>query len=397
LGIEVNTVWLVAGALSTSFGLVVMLLRTRYTEHFERALRLWGESCLCIGIAFWMASSSQRAALSLASPSLGIVAITLQYLAVTDLKQQRRQLLWVRVPTALACVGYLWFGIVQPNITVGLFVVNAIRTVFLARIAVSFAQPEGGRRQFVDMLAGAIFAIVAFSALAVVLDMVRSHQFDGGYNFSSPRTGYAVIVITVSQAILFTLFILAMTERLNQELKHQSMHDPLTSLFNRRAIEEIGFHQQSLSLRSGQPFSVFMIDVDHFKQINDAHGHATGDAVLKSVAAALHAGLRNEDYLGRWGGDEFCVLLPGADREEAKVIAGRILANFRSLNLSVGDESVATEVSMGIASVEQNGGGFEALLHLADSALYEAKRAGRGRYVFAGSVETATDAALSSR
>lgn len=364
-----------------------MVLRSRYADHYERALRLWGESCLCIGVAFWMASSSTRAAVSLASPSIGIVAITLQYLAITELKQQRRQLLWVRLPTIIAAASYLWFGVVQPNVAAGLFVVNVIRTVFLARIGISFAQPEGERRPFVDMMAGAVYATVAFSAFAVVVDLVRSHEFVRTYNFSAPRTGYAIIVITVSQAILFTLFILAMTERLNHELKHQSMHDPLTNLFNRRAIEEIGFHQTSLSLRSGQPFTVFMIDVDQFKPINDTHGHAAGDVVLKSVATALRTALRNEDYLCRWGGDEFCVLLPGAAREEAEAIADRILTIFQTLNLHVVDIPVRTNVSIGIASVDQSIGGFDALLEFADAALYEAKRAGRGRYVFAGSLE----------
>jgi len=390
LGIEVNTVWLVAGALSTSFGLLVMLLRSRYTGHFEAALRLWGESCLCVGIAFWMASSSPRAALSLASPSLGILAITLQYLAVVELKQQRRQRLWVQLPFTVALASYVWFGVVQPNVAAGLFVVNVLRTVVLARIAVSFAQPEDGQHQFVDVLAAGVYSIVAFSAMAVVVDLVRIHDFAGVYDFNSPRTGYAIMVITVSQAILFTLFILAMTERLNHELKHQSMHDPLTNLFNRRAIEEIGFHQKSLSLRSGQPFTVFMIDVDHFKPINDTHGHAAGDAVLKSVATALREGLRNEDYLGRWGGDEFCVLLPGADRDEAEAIADRILAIFPTLNLSVGDKPVATNVSIGIASVDESVAGFDVLLDIADNALYEAKRAGRARYVFAGSTAAQT-------
>lgn len=387
MGLEVKTVWLVAGILSTSCGLLVMILRSRYTDHLGRAVHLWGGSCLCIGSAFLLSSSSQRAALSLVSLLIGSLAITLQYLAVTELKQQKRQLFWARVPVIATAAVYVWFGLIHPNITIGLLLTNVIRLAFFLRISASFAEREDGERQFVDLLAAAVYLALALATLALLAVLLWNHHFNGPYNFGTPRTGITVTAIAVAQAVLFALFLLAIAERLNEQLKHQAMHDPLTNLFNRRAIEEIGFHQKSLSLRSGQAFSVFMIDIDHFKQINDAHGHATGDSILKTVADRLTSGLRTEDYLGRWGGDEFCVLLPGATREEAVQVAERVMAIFSQMETAVGEKAISMGISMGIASSGESIGGFDALIALADTALYEAKRAGRSRYAFAPSAE----------
>jgi diguanylate cyclase (GGDEF)-like protein len=383
MGLEVQIVWLVAGILSASFGILVMMLRSRYQGYLGRAFQLWGWSCLCIGFAFWMASGSQHAALSLASPSLGIVAITLQYLAVTELKQQRRQKIWARLPWMAACAIYLWFGLVQPNITIGLFLLNILRLMFFLRLSASFAHREDGQRQFVDMLAAVTYLLVAISTAVLIVNFVLTIHFAGSYNFNTARTAYTVASIVVAQAILFALFILAITERLNEQLKHQAMHDSLTNLFNRRAIEQIGFHQESHSSRSGQSLTVFMIDVDRFKEINDEFGHAIGDNALKSVAMALERGLRSEDYLGRWGGDEFCVLLPGATREVAATVAARVIDIVERLEIIVAGRRLTMGISVGIASAEENIGGFDALMGMADAALYEAKRAGRGRYWFA--------------
>ena len=117
-------------------------------------------------------------------------------------------------------------------------------------------------------------------------------------------------------------------------------------------------------------------------RVNDGHGHAVGDFILKSVAMALRRGLRDEDYLGRWGGDEFCVLLPGTNREQAEVVAERIMGIFETLEIEVGEKPIPLSISLGAASVDQSVGGFEVLLGMADAALYQAKEKGRAGYVF---------------
>ena len=393
MGLQVKTLWLVAGILSTCFGILVILLRTRYTGYLRNAFYLWGGSCLFIGIAFFLATPSPRAALSLISPLIGVLAITMQYVAVSELKQQGRGPMWMRLPLAVSCCGYFWFGYVQPNLALGLFLINIVRFVLYLRISWLIAQREDGRRQFVDLLAAGTFLLLGSSALGVILDFLRSHVFSSPYDFYAPRTLYTVTIVAVAEAVLFVLFILAITERLNDQLKHQAMHDPLTNLFNRRAIQEIGLHQKSHSLRAGHAFTVFLIDIDNFKQINDGHGHATGDRILQSVAIALRGSLRDEDYLGRWGGDEFCALLPEATRKDAALVADRVMNVFEHLDIPVQDRSLTMSISIGIASAEESGGGFDQLMAMADEALYQAKKAGRRRYIFASGTEKMAEAA----
>ena len=325
---------------------------------------------------------------------LGAAAMALQYMAVTELKQQKRQVLWVWVPLLSTCGVYWWSGVLRPNMTIGLIAFNVIRMAMMVRIAVSFDQKENGRRQFVDVIAAGVYVLLAMSTLVVVADFLRDRPLAPEYNLNSPRTVYNVATMAVSQSLLVTLFLLSITERLNLRFKEEARHDSLTGLFNRRAIEDIAYHQKALSLRMGQSFSVFMVDVDRFKGINDAYGHEVGDFILRSVAMALRRGLRTEDYLGRWGGDEFCVLLPGTTREQAEVVAERVMTIFQTLEIEVQEKPIGLSISLGAASVDHSVGGFEVLLRMADQALYRAKAKGRRGYVFAAPEATDTQSGL---
>lgn len=383
MGLDLRTVWLVGGVLSMSSGLLVMVLRRHYSEHMGRAMNLWGAGCLSVGAAFVLSAKSDRMAASVVPPLLGAAALAMQYLAVVELKRQKRLWAWVWGPLLLTGAGYLWFGWVAPNQTIALIVFNVLRMVMVVRIGTSFLRLENGRRPFVDVVAGCMYGLLAVSTMTVILNFLQTSHFTVQYNFNSPRTVYNVSAIAVSQSVLFSLFLLAITERLNLQFKQQAMHDPLTDLFNRRALEDIAFHQKALSLRMGQSFSVFMVDVDHFKRINDAYGHAVGDFILRSVALALRRGLRAEDYLGRWGGDEFCVLLPGTTREQAEMVAERVMTIFETLEIEVQETPIPLSISLGAASVDQSVGGFDVLLGMADQALYRAKEKGRRGYEFA--------------
>lgn len=163
-----------------------------------------------------------------------------------------------------------------------------------------------------------------------------------------------------------------------EELARLARQDPLTKLPNRRALEEELSRAVARAARSGEPLSAVVLDVDHFKQVNDRHGHAAGDAVLAAVAARAGAALRAGDLLARIGGEEFAVLLPGADLERAAEAAERIRAGIAAGPVGAMGLSLPVTVSLGCASLlpEEDG---RALLARADAKLYEAKNAGRNR------------------
>jgi two-component system cell cycle response regulator len=157
--------------------------------------------------------------------------------------------------------------------------------------------------------------------------------------------------------------------------------DPLTGLPNRRALEEELPRALARALRAGEPLSVVVLDVDRFKEVNDRHGHAAGDAVLAAVAGRAAAALRGSDVIARFGGEEFAVVLPGADLARAAEAAERIREAVAAEAVTAGGAALSVTVSLGCATLVPDERDARALLARADARLYEAKRAGRNRVV----------------
>ncbi|MCF6281887.1 MAG: sensor domain-containing diguanylate cyclase [Candidatus Polarisedimenticolaceae bacterium] len=167
------------------------------------------------------------------------------------------------------------------------------------------------------------------------------------------------------------------TERLKteQELQHKASFDGLTGIYNRLKFEELLEHALSEAKRYKRPVSLAMFDIDHFKLINDAHGHLVGDAVLKEVTALTQLCLREVDSLARWGGEEFMILAPETTLDGVTKIAEKIRNTIACYKFSgVGQVTV----SFGIAQIE-NSETEDALLKRVDDALYIAKQLGRNR------------------
>ena len=165
-------------------------------------------------------------------------------------------------------------------------------------------------------------------------------------------------------------------EQANVELQRLASTDPLTGLYNRRAILERSELCLHLARRYGAPYSLIMFDIDHFKAINDQHGHDVGDRVLLAMTDRVQQALRETDTLARWGGEEFLVLAPQSEGEETCRLAERL----RELVAQSEIDPVAGRVtaSFGVASVK-DGDSLEAVVKRADQCLYAAKRNGRNR------------------
>jgi|GEM_PF-1750916 len=155
--------------------------------------------------------------------------------------------------------------------------------------------------------------------------------------------------------------------------------DPLTGLYNRRQLFTLGAYELQHARRLNKPLSVLAIDIDHFKQINDTHGHLIGDEILRAAGHAFQSSLRQEDTLARIGGDEFMVLLPATDVFEAASVADRIRLAVQSRFIQTTRLPVQVTVSVGVALLTADIVDLDALLLRTDEALYAAKRAGRAR------------------
>jgi diguanylate cyclase len=170
--------------------------------------------------------------------------------------------------------------------------------------------------------------------------------------------------------------------KLNREVKHLAVTDSLTGLWNRRHFFHLGEQTLLHATRYISPVSLLMIDLDHFKKVNDTHGHAVGDEVLRELAFLLKKWVRKADIVARYGGEEFIVLLPEVNKASAFETAERIRSRLADAPIWVGDLSVSITTSIGVSEFAQKEREtLESLIKKADIALYEAKRAGRNQVV----------------
>lgn len=163
------------------------------------------------------------------------------------------------------------------------------------------------------------------------------------------------------------------------EIKLLAVTDPLSGLNNRRYFFELSEKTYEEAKNDNRPLSVIMLDVDHFKKVNDRYGHDVGDTVLKAVADVCKSSLRKEDILGRYGGEEFCITLKNTNLKEAEQVASRIRTSIENLEIEVNDIVVKITVSLGINELRDNHLDFRQILREADNALYKAKENGRNR------------------
>ena len=172
-------------------------------------------------------------------------------------------------------------------------------------------------------------------------------------------------------------FILMTKERTDNELMQTAYFDGLTGLLTRRRFVESARRELVRAERQHLRTSVLMLDLDHFKDVNDTYGHPVGDLVLQSFGAILHASLRSFDLVGRYGGEEFCVLLPGTGINEATIIAERIRSIANLTPVKARSATIQYTVSTGVVQAPPRPVSLEELVDRADQALYEAKAAGR--------------------
>ncbi len=172
--------------------------------------------------------------------------------------------------------------------------------------------------------------------------------------------------------------------RLREALRTQSVRDPLTGLYNRRYLEETLDREVRRAARAAQSLGFLMIDLDHFKNFNDTYGHDAGDAVLRETALFLAKGIRAEDFVCRFGGEEFVVILPTADLESSRARGERLRSKMRELTIMYQGKSLGmVTISVGVAAFPEHGRSPKELMAAADAALYQAKRGGRDRVVVA--------------
>ena len=175
-------------------------------------------------------------------------------------------------------------------------------------------------------------------------------------------------------------------ERINTlqaKLHEEAIRDPLTGLYNRRHLDEMLHIELSRSKRAGTPLTILLLDIDHFKNINDTHGHQIGDVALQSVATILKTNVRVGDVVCRYGGEEFILVFPGMKAMDGHVRAEVLRTLVTLQTITNEDQTLSVTISIGGSVYPQDGTTADELVSLADQALYRAKQNGRNRVEFA--------------
>jgi diguanylate cyclase (GGDEF)-like protein len=257
-----------------------------------------------------------------------------------------------------------------------------------ATFAFDLSQPlgvAGGMPYVVLPLLGLLARSARIVIVAAVLGTLLTF---GGMALSAPGSEFGIALVNrlMSVALIWIAAFaaiqhLSIGQRLGDQLRKQALTDPLTGLYNRRHVFACIDRELKRFNRYEIVFSVILIDADHFKQVNDNYGHGTGDATLRLISNVCMASVRETDIVGRFGGEEFIVLLPHTRVTEARVVAERIRHDLAVLSREQLDGAVLVTLSLGVAEVAPEIASFDALLAAADKALYAAKREGRDRVV----------------
>lgn len=288
--------------------------------------------------------------------------------------------------TAMVGVAAVWFTFFWPHLQARIIVVHVLLAVLIGGGARAVFR-RGGPRGRLPRITGALFVLVT------LLVLLRA-----GLELAWPTAPDQLLRVTpVNLActggllllpLLATVgFLLMCAESAQLQLERMARVDYLTGIFNRRAIEDLATRAISAARRHGAPLSIMIVDVDHFKLVNDEHGHECGDNALVEVVRRMREILRNEDLIGRQGGEEFVVVMPDIDLPSARGAAERLRRGFSDSPMAIhdGDDEIELPltISAGVAALDASDQQFSHLLRRADRAMYAAKAEGRNRVMAA--------------
>jgi diguanylate cyclase (GGDEF)-like protein/PAS domain S-box-containing protein len=215
---------------------------------------------------------------------------------------------------------------------------------------------------------------------AIVAPLIMGEHVLGALSLeSSSRAAFTESDLDLAVSFAATATAAIRNAQLHAEVQKQAITDTLTGIYNRRGFFELGRREVERALRFGRPLAAIMLDVDNFKRVNDNFGHQEGDRALQHLSDCLNNNIRKVDILGRYGGDEFSILLPEIDMFAASTVAERLRHSVFSMPIEIDKGSIQMTISLGIAKVSSDTPDLDTLLDRADQAMYAAKNAGRNR------------------
>lgn len=376
--IDLRSINLMTGIMCVAMGIVILGMQRNFPRTIK-GLGLWGLGPLLGMLAalfYGLEGTLPPSVATIGGNALALTSSGLMYFGTQRFyEQQVRWKLWASLG-GISLIGLSYFVLFQPDyrMRVAIFA-GALTILFVAHTRLLVQNGSGFAARFTATVMGLQTLVFATRLAAVYwVDTADATRF-------SPSPIHSAYFISFSfMVLLFLVGVLLMaSERVRAEFEHLATYDALTKALNRRVIRLAGEQELLRWQRYGHPFAVMVLDIDHFKQINDQHGHLVGDQVLQQVVAAVRKPLRKTDLLGRYGGEEFLILLAVTDGDTAHELAERIRGAVESTPM--GSDQLRRTISIGVTSVRDGDDSFDDLIARADIAVYRAKAMGRNRVV----------------
>ncbi len=376
LGFDPRSFIIISAVLGLLCAFVFFALRRSFPRDIQ-GLTHWAWACLIMvpaAFLFMLRGSLPVFWSSFVANMLVVAGIMLMYFSVARFADRPASPRRLAAVLMLLAALLAWPTFVVDDYRLRVIVVSTMNTWLFAASAWTILQMKS--KHFAERLTMAAFLFAAsISGVRCGAAVFQLGVIDPVRDISTVQHVYlatfAVSIITLSLG-----FLLMVNRRLHDRLQYAAMHDHLTGVFRREAVLEAVGREMTRTLRYGQPLALLMIDLDNFKVINDDFGHQTGDKVIVDFSRKAQQALRTHDVMGRYGGEEFIVLLPNTSWDGAYIVADRI----RTLSGQRHLESLPPyTVSIGIATLQGRQEDIDALVRKADEALFAAKRGGKNR------------------
>jgi diguanylate cyclase (GGDEF)-like protein len=381
--VDISTLVLVT--IATAIGLGVMCIVLTRFQAGTRGMRHWGLGLIALGCAYAMIHLYPRVGLPLlyAGWTLLLVSMLVMYralLRILDGDPHRTRFGLLVAGAVMAC--WAVFGFASPNLVRQMDATWLAASVIAGRAVWDLWRYARRSRYPAPALTIAFF--LALTAARPFWEIALRGVDSGAL---SPAMMYGPPGVVFFRALVMSLLSMSVlwleVSRLYETVEQQATHDELSGVANRRAIVALLEREMERAKRALEVCSVALVDVDYFKKVNDTWGHPAGDQVIRWVAKALGDSIRPYDTLGRYGGEEFLVVIPGAAPEGALAATERARLAIEREPCAVDGKEMWITVSAGVAT-SAPGMDTDTLLRLADAALYRAKEAGRNRVIAAG-------------
>lgn len=392
---EAGTVFTTVSVMMLANGGVFAVVSRDLPAALRPAAAYWqlGTMLIAAGCAvFAFGAPLPRPLMLFAANGLMAFGLTAYYAAVQryDGIRPRR---WQLLPAAVSTAGVLWFSAITPDFRIRVAIVSAAWLWLMAASVATLVRRSRGdvslsRRILAGLFAAVMVYLLARLVIYLLMGLDAGFAVESGANWLNMLSP---VVMTVLPVVGTTAFLLMCSDSLRRQLEAAASTDYLTGLPNRRSLARHGRRSFREAEDRGAGFAVAILDIDHFKAINDSHGHDAGDQVLVDVAGHLHEQAGHAGMVARSGGEEFVVLLESPHHIAATDIVERMRLAIERARFSAGPARIPVTLSAGVALYRPADRSFEDTLRRADQALYAAKTGGRNR------VETARFAVVPAK